>query len=51
MEKEVPGKKIHKKGLAGNRGKFKRLLKPFNLEEKEYKNFMRFLYYNRIKPE
>jgi len=37
--------------LLETEGKYKELLKLFNLEEKEYKKFMRFLYYNRFKPE
>jgi len=44
-------KEIIKRGLLDTGGKYKGLLKLFNLEEKEYKNFMRFLYYNRLKPE
>jgi transcriptional regulator with PAS, ATPase and Fis domain len=42
-------KEIIKWGLQETGGKYKGLLKLFNLEEKEYKNFMRFLYDNRLK--
>jgi DNA-binding NtrC family response regulator len=42
-------KEILSRGLQETGGKYKGLLKLFNLEEKEYKNFMRFLYYNRLK--
>ena len=42
-------KEIINRGLLETGGKYKGLLKLFNLEEKEYKNFMRFLYENRLK--
>lgn len=42
-------KEIIKRGLQETGGKYKGLLKLFNLEEREYKNFMRFLYENRLK--
>ena len=44
-------KEITKRGLQETGGKYKGLLKLFNLEVKEYKNFMRFLYDNRLKAE
>lgn len=40
---------IIKKGLMETGGKYKGLLPLFNLEKEEYKNFMRFLYENRLK--
>jgi DNA-binding NtrC family response regulator len=42
-------KDIIKRGLLETGGKYKGLLALFNLEDGEYKNFMRFLYDNRLK--
>lgn len=42
-------KEILERGLRENGGKYKRLMEPFNLEKTDYKNFMRFLYENRLK--
>jgi transcriptional regulator with PAS, ATPase and Fis domain len=47
--KRAEVKEIIEMGLRETRGKYKGLLKLFNLNEDEYKNFMRFLYYNRLK--
>lgn len=42
-------KEIIGRGLQETGGTYKGLLELFNLGPKEYKNFMRFLYYNRLK--
>jgi transcriptional regulator with PAS, ATPase and Fis domain len=42
-------KEIIERGLRETKGKYIGLLKLFNLDENEYKNFMRFLYANKLK--
>lgn len=42
-------KTIIERGLQETGGKYKNLLSLFNLGKNEYKNFMRFLYYNRLR--
>jgi transcriptional regulator with PAS, ATPase and Fis domain len=42
-------KSIILRGLSESDGKYKNSLKIFNISEGEYKNFMRFLYDNRLK--
>lgn len=42
-------KEIIKRGLLETGGEYKGLLYLFGLKQQEYKNFMRFLYYNRLK--
>jgi hypothetical protein len=42
-------KSIISKGLNQSNGKYKNCLKLFNIDSKEYKNFMRFLYDNQLK--
>jgi len=42
-------KEIIERGLRETRGKYAGLVGLFNLDKKEYKNFMRFLYENHLK--
>lgn len=42
-------KEIIKRGLLETGGEYKGLLNRFGLKQHEYKNFMRFLYYNRLR--